>query len=250
MLNNFLQWRRSFGTDEILGYSFPEVHEIKRHYPHGYHKVDKIGRPIYIERIGQLDIQRVFEITTEDRMMHYYVREYERLILERFPAATEAAGYRVEQSLTILDLQGISMKMATKQVYNFIKIASSIAQDYYPEMLGKMFIINAPFLFKTVWGTIKKFIDEKTRNKISILDSNYGSELLELADADAIPDFLTGGTCHCPQGCLNSGIGPWNPDGHTIDEFGAVKLPKAVLQTKATVPPTDLELNIVNHSNT
>ncbi len=65
-------------------------------------------------------------------------------------------------------------------------------------MLGRMFIINAPFLFKGVWSTISKFIDEKTRNKISILGSNYTKELLELADPESIPDIFSGGTCHCP----------------------------------------------------
>jgi len=60
-------------------------------------------------------------------MLKYFIREYERLILERFPAASRAAGTRIETSLTVLDLEGVSMKLATKRVFNFIKIASGIA---------------------------------------------------------------------------------------------------------------------------
>ena len=68
MLNNYFKWRVDFGTDDIYSFSFPEVFEVKRCYPHGYHKTDKYGRCIYIERIGALDITRLFEVTTAERM--------------------------------------------------------------------------------------------------------------------------------------------------------------------------------------
>ena len=33
----------------------------------------KKGRPIYIERIGTLKIDEIFKITTEERLIRYYV---------------------------------------------------------------------------------------------------------------------------------------------------------------------------------
>ena len=62
----------------------------------------------------------------------------------------------------------------------FVKIAAKIGQDYYPEMLGRMFIINTPFTFKALWTIVKAFIDEKTSNKISLEGSSYAKKLLEL----------------------------------------------------------------------
>lgn len=52
MLTNYVNWREEFGTNEIMTFAFPEVNEVKKCYPHGYHKTDRYGRPIYIERIG------------------------------------------------------------------------------------------------------------------------------------------------------------------------------------------------------
>ena len=41
-------------------------------------------------------------------------------------------------------------------------MVSSIGKDYYPECLGTMYIINAPFMFSTVWAGIKIFVDTNT----------------------------------------------------------------------------------------
>ena len=44
-----------------------------------------------------------------------------------------------------------------------IKEKSDLAQDNYPEILGNMFILNAPFLFTGIWAIVKMWIDEKTK---------------------------------------------------------------------------------------
>lgn len=43
---------------------------------------------------------------------------------------------------------------------------SGIMQDNYPETLGNMYIINAPFIFTAAWAIVKNFVDEKTQKKI------------------------------------------------------------------------------------
>ena len=58
-------------------------------------------------------------------------------------------------------------------MYKFIKIASSVASDNYPEILGRMFIVNAPFFFTGIWTMCKPFLDDGTKKKITILGSDY-----------------------------------------------------------------------------
>jgi hypothetical protein len=74
--------------------------------------------------------------------------------------------------LTILDLKHVSLSNVSK-AYNFIKPASAMAQDNYPEILGNMFIINVPLLFAGIWAIVKVWIDEKTTEKIKIYRSSY-----------------------------------------------------------------------------
>jgi hypothetical protein len=155
---------------------------VKEHYKHGYFKTDKTGRPIYIERIGLLNIDKLFSVTTEERLVKYYIQSYEFLLNKIFPACSKLSGRPVEQTFTILDLEGCSLSMISKRVYGFIKLASSIGQDYYPEILGKMYIVNAPFLFSGVWACIKPWLDDKTKAKIQIIGSGYRDEIFKHVD--------------------------------------------------------------------
>lgn len=84
------------------------------------------GRPIYIERIGKLNIDKLFKVTNEDRLMKYYIQSYEVLLNKIFPACTKHAGKRIDQTLTILDLQGASLSLFSKKVRKFVELASHI----------------------------------------------------------------------------------------------------------------------------
>ena len=74
------------------------------------------------------------------------------------------------------------------------------------------FIINAPWIFDTVWNLVKMWMDEVTVNKIKIFKSgkDYKSALFEYIDPSNIP-FSIGGACQCAGRCDNSDAGPWNP---------------------------------------
>jgi hypothetical protein len=216
MFKKYLKWRIDMKVDELLtSYELENLFEIKKVYPHGYHRTDKIGRPVYIERYNQTDVKALFKITTEDKMVKYYIKQYERQIKYIFPACSAVVKRPVEQSCTILDANGIGITSLFGPIKGFVKLASDIGQDYYPEMLGKMTIVNVGFLFRAVWSLVKSFIDPKTQAKINLLKSTYTDDLLALVDAENLPHFF-GGKCKCTQfigDCLGSDIGPWNPEG-------------------------------------
>jgi hypothetical protein len=165
-----------------------------------------------------VNLTELFKVTSEERMTQYYVKEYERLMKNRFPACSAEKKTAIEQSLTILDLDGIGVSILGGKTKQFLKLAADIGQDYYPEMLGTMFLLNTGFLFSALWTLVKGFIDEKTRNKIHVEGSKYQKKLLELVDEENLPSFL-GGKCTCPTiegGCLYADIGPWNTQGGII----------------------------------
>ncbi|XP_024972311.1 phosphatidylinositol/phosphatidylcholine transfer protein SFH6-like isoform X4 [Cynara cardunculus var. scolymus] len=208
---SMLQWRKAFGTDSIFeDFDFKELNEVLQHYPQGYHGVDKEGRPIYIELLGQADPDKVMLVTTLERYVKYHVQGFERTTAIRFPACSVAAKRRITAGTTILDVQGMGLKNLTRSAIDVIKKLQQIDNDYYPETLGRMYIINAGPGFKMLWKAIQSFLDPKTRSKIHVLGHRYKSTLLEVIDSSELPEFL-GGSCNCAEqgGCLQSDKGPW-----------------------------------------
>ena len=216
MFKNFLKWREKENVDKIDEiFTFDERLRVKKIYPHGYHKTDKLGRPIYIELISKINLDELFKTTTDERLIKYYVQEYERLMKYRFPSCSKRMGKIIDQSFTILDLEGIGVTNLIGRTRKFLSIATKIGQDYYPENMGIMFLINTSSFFTLLWSIVKKFLDPKTVGKIQIEGKNYRNKLLEFVHEDDLPNIV-GGNCTCSHiegGCLFSDIGPWNPIG-------------------------------------
>ncbi|WVR07261.1 hypothetical protein IAU60_004302 [Kwoniella sp. DSM 27419] len=132
MWANNEKWRKEFGADDIAahGYDYPEQSQVDKYYPQYYHKIDREGRPIYIEQLGKLDINKLYAITSQDRQLHHLVHEYEKFLKDRLPACSKHIGHLVETSCTILDLHNAGISSFYK-VKDYVSAASSIGQNNY-----------------------------------------------------------------------------------------------------------------------
>lgn len=162
---------------------------------------------MYIEQLGNVDLTALGKITSQERMLQNLVCEYEKMADPRLPACSRKSGYLLETSCSILDLKGVGIAKAAS-VYGYLQAMSNISQNYYPERLGKMYVINAPWGFSTVFGVVKRFLDPVTVNKIHVLGSGYEKELLAQVPAENLPKQF-GGQCECEGGCGLSDAGPW-----------------------------------------
>ncbi|CAK9142040.1 unnamed protein product [Ilex paraguariensis] len=192
MWADMLNWRKEFGADTIMeDFEFKEKDEVLQYYPQGHHGVDKDGRPVYIEQIGKVDSNKLMQVTTMDRYVKYHIQEFERTFIDKFPACSISAKKHIDQSTTILDVQGVGLKNFNKAARELIQRLQKVDGDNYPEVLG----------------------------------NKYQSKLLEIIDASELPEFL-GGTCNCADkgGCMLSDKGPWNdPETMKMVHNGAHK---------------------------
>ncbi|XP_009371669.2 phosphatidylinositol/phosphatidylcholine transfer protein SFH9 [Pyrus x bretschneideri] len=212
MWAEMLNWRREFGVESIVkDFVYSEYEEVQRFYPHGYHGVDKAGRPLYIERLGKVEPSKLMNVTTVERFLKYHVQGFEKAFAEKFPACSFAAKKHIDSTTTILDVQGMNWMSFGKVAHDLVMRIQKMDGDNYPETLHQMFVVNAGNGFKLLWNTAKGFLDPRTTGKIHVLGNRYQNKLLEIIDSSQLPDFL-GGTCSCPNegGCLRSGKGPWN----------------------------------------
>jgi len=117
--------------------------------------------------------------------------------------SAEQCGHGVFQLTTILDLEGLSLSIA-KNLGTF-KTVSIIDQNYYPEFLGAMYIVNCPSYFPTLWALCKPFIDKETQSKIHVLGSNFKEVLQSDLGKENLPEKY-GGTHRCENGCIQDPV--------------------------------------------
>ncbi|KAF2758128.1 hypothetical protein EJ05DRAFT_500647 [Pseudovirgaria hyperparasitica] len=229
------EWRKTFGgglDDLTRNFDYKEKPQVFAYYPQYYHKTDKEGRPVYIEQLGKIDLNALRAITSDERMLQSLAVEYEKLIDPRLPACSRKQGYLLETCCTIMDAKGVGIARAG-QVYGYLQQASGMSQNYYPERLGKLYIINAPWGFSGVFSVIKRFLDPVTVAKIHVLGSSYQSELLSQVPKENLPKHL-GGDCLCEGGCELSDAGPWRDPQYAKP----AKWEKPKVDTTAPAAPT------------
>ena len=215
MFKKFIAWRKEKEVDYIDNFYYKELDNVLKVFPHGFHKVDKKGHPIYYQLINKLDVNKLFEYTTSDKLIKYFTQIFENMMKYKFKACSKERGELIESVCIIMDIEGIGVTDLFGKTKNFLNIASKLGQDYYPCNMEKMFLIKTGKLFGIVYNIIKGLLDKGTTEKIELLGNDYKEKIFEYIDPENLPDFL-GGTCTCPQtpgGCLYCDIGPWNPEG-------------------------------------
>ena len=156
--------------------------------------------------MAKFDYKALYKLTTQERQLQHLVVEYEKFLKIKAPACSRAAGKSICQSCSIMDLANAGVGAFTS-VKSYVQTALSIGQNYYPETMGKFYLINAPWLFTGIWKIVKLWIDPVTVEKITILGADYKTKLLENIPPENLPKAY-GGTCECEGGCHLSDAGP------------------------------------------
>ena len=111
-------------------------------------------------------------------------------------------GVRRYKQVYIIDLSDISVGslIARPLVREMTTAIMGAANTYCPETMWKCFVVNAPFIFRSVYSMLSPFIHPVTKEKIKILGgpSKYIPEMAANGiPKSAIPKFL-GGDCKQP----------------------------------------------------
>ena len=61
---------------------------------------------MYIQHMGQINVKKIMELTSDERSLKFHVQEYERCARYIMPACSKAAGRHIDQTLAIIDVKG------------------------------------------------------------------------------------------------------------------------------------------------
>ncbi|KAL3818468.1 hypothetical protein ACJIZ3_004373 [Penstemon smallii] len=118
------------------------------------------------------------------------IEEFKRLIVFALDKLCSRIPDGQEKFTIIGDLKGYGY--SNSDVRGYIA-ALSILQDYYPERLGKLLVIHAPYIFMTVWKIIYPFIDKNTKKKIIFVENKrLQATLKEDIDVSQLPEIYGG----------------------------------------------------------
>ncbi|GLI61150.1 hypothetical protein VaNZ11_003434, partial [Volvox africanus] len=210
MYRDMRAWRLENHVDGLYesdptGSSYPQIEQLLKVYPHFYFNTDKFGRPVYIELLGRTDANALFATINVDNLIRYHIWTWERYLRCYLPACSAAAGRHICTATVIIDLAGLSLMNFNSATQKLLTTFSKIDQDYYPEHLGTMFVINTPLIFRGVWAAVQPLLQERTRKKIVILGSDYLPTLTQMVPLERLPDIFGGKMRLDPY----KSMGPW-----------------------------------------
>ena len=177
MFKKCVEWRKNEKIDEIHLYDYKEELEVLSLHPRSYHKTDKLGRPIHYELLANLNMGEVLELTSIDRIIKYNVKKIDYVMHTYFPICSKKVNRNVYQTVNITDMKDFSLYQIGRNIYDYIQADSVIMQEYYPEILGKVYILNTGYIFMGIWAIIKTFLNEATTNRVSFPGSDYIEDL-------------------------------------------------------------------------
>lgn len=170
MLQDSFKWRQDNNIDQIVDYKLPAV--VIKHFPGAWHNTDKDGRPLYILRLGHMDVKGLLKSIGEEVLLKLAVQICEEG-LQLIEQATNKSGKPVLNWSLLCDLDGLSMRHLWRPgVKALLKIIETVERNY-PETLGRVFIVRAPRVFPIAWTIVSTFIREYQSLPCNIRNFSY-----------------------------------------------------------------------------
>ena len=229
-----------------------------------WHKCDKDGRPIIIDRMG---LARPAEILKRCKALtppggklshptltcHLHRSEVGGQILQYINREKYVAG----QITVIIDCTGLTMGHLLGPAMELFKENTNTDKAYYPEGTARCYVVNAPVIVNAFYAIVKLWLDARMQQKIQFFrPKDTPAKLLEVIDAESLPSFL-GGKCNCEGGCcpeMPKDLPPPEggtvevvvPAGRTLRRTSKVKAGAGVIWSMA-ITNNDIKFSVVFH---
>lgn len=205
------KWRKETHPEQIIE-TYSPSHTFRRWVPGGYCMWDRDGTPLFIDRIGSIDVPTCMARIEESEFVNYSIfkEEYfERLCIE----SERRMGKQQYQATLIVDVANLSMRHWHTVGFHVFKSCVFIHDHYYPERLKVAHVINAPKIFSILWKVVKTFLDPNTRSKVRIYGHTPTEDLLKQVPSENLPkcyggDLVIDGDPECSSILGRGGIIP------------------------------------------
>ncbi|XP_065856428.1 CRAL-TRIO domain-containing protein YKL091C-like [Euphorbia lathyris] len=154
MFVQWQKWRSVFVPNGFIPESeIQDELEARKAFLQG---LTKEGHPVLLVKVNR-------HFPSKD---HLQFKKYVVHLLDKTIARGKEKGN--EKMVVVLDLQNITYKNVDTR--GFIS-GFQFLQAYYPERLGKLFILNMPRFFISIWKMVSRFLEKPTQEKALIVSN-------------------------------------------------------------------------------
>uniref|UniRef100_A0A7S3Q6Q1 CRAL-TRIO domain-containing protein n=1 Tax=Chaetoceros debilis TaxID=122233 RepID=A0A7S3Q6Q1_9STRA len=155
-----------------------------KNFPQVYYGHAKNGCPVYISQPGLFNAEKIMTLTNVSSIInyHWYAQMYEFSKKLDEMRLSQNGGFKRYECVCIIDLARLTSKQLNKTAISVAKEQSAIDSLCFPETLSKLLIINAPTFFTVFWRAVRRWLDQRTTDKIEVVGTNRTKLLKSLSE--------------------------------------------------------------------
>lgn len=179
MILDTLRWRNTMPMDNYLLNSTANMQNTDACFPmHIISTPHLCKQPVVYGLIRLLDKRHADKTAFQNALLSFLESIY------------YAHTYVLDEMVVILDFRDWSIRRNAP--YRLVKDAIQTLQDYYPERLGRVFLVNYPTSIRAAYTAISPIIDAGAKEKIVWVPDDPSTVLHKFIAPKSIPTFLGG----------------------------------------------------------
>lgn len=192
-IKHAIQWRHEFGVDDMLRAATatnPDTTTDEEKEIQSILKHESSPGKMYVRNHDNSKRAILYMFPVKENTNHPKHNVMHLVYtLERAIACTEKNG--LEKMTIVMDFKHWKLKHSAPMATT--KATIHILQECYVERMARVYITNAPLVFRTFWSLVKPFIDPVSKSKIVFCSSKAGQlELKSNFDATKVEECALG----------------------------------------------------------
>ena len=147
------------------------------------------------ERIGQYDVPGLLACNQEFIQKHcIYSAEcvFASLELTRRRHLQQGSS-RGFQLTVVADMAGLNFSFLDPRALKMCQAVARVEADHFPEVLKRIIVVRAPWIFSAVWRLCRPFLDKGSLEKVDVVkDSETTEAILRHVPPENVPKALGG----------------------------------------------------------
>ncbi|GMH74063.1 hypothetical protein TL16_g06359 [Triparma laevis f. inornata] len=183
-IKRIIAFRQKARCTELLSEPSADVDFFLEHWGSEIYGKDVHGHHFWLERVTTIHAPEILGKFDDEHMKDTRSVLMEALEVHKGNAVASCVN-TPHKHIYVMDLAGVTFGHFSSAVKRVVKNVIVEMGNLYPESVHKMFFVNAPFVFRAIWGMITPWLHPVTKEKTYILGG--GEKLLKEFEAAGIP---------------------------------------------------------------